>query len=160
MTTPAHDHHIALVHRYFDAYLQGDPAILDEVVWPDYYQVNGGTRQTLEETKQDVPHFAGTTFSMAYTIDDAVVCGDNAFMRVTFDRTHVPSGRKSTYTSLFWSVARDGKLSHGWGVHDMITAWQQEGVLPTGPALGEWLRERRAKAAGAGGGASTEAADA
>ena len=41
-------------------------------------------------------------------------------------------------------------------MHDMITAWQQEGVLPTGPALGEWLREQRAKAAGANGGASME----
>ena len=158
--TSAHDHHMALIHRYFDAYLQGDPTILDEVVWPDYYQFNGGTRQDLETVKRDVPHFNGTTFSISYTIDDAVVSGDNAFMRVTFDRTHVASGRRSTYTSLFWSVARDGKISHGWGVHDMITAWQQEGIVPTGEAFGEWMRERRALAAGANDGASTVDADA
>lgn len=149
MNTPVHDHHLALIHRYLDAHVQGDPTILDEVVWPDYYQFNGSTRQDLEAVKRIVSQFGGTTFSVSYTIDDVVLSGDNAFSRVTFDRTHVPSGHKSTFMSLMWGVARDGKLSHGWGLNDTISMWQQEGILPTGPAFGEWLRERRALAAGA-----------
>lgn len=36
----------------------------------------------------------------------------------------------------------DGKIVEGWGEHDRLGQLQQMGVLPAGPALRSWIRER------------------
>lgn len=149
MTTANHDH-LALLRRYFEAFEQGDPAILDEVLAPGYYQFNGGTREDAAQVKQNVAQFGGKQASISFTIDEAIVQDDTLASRVTFHYTDVATGRQSTYTSLFWSVAADGRLSHGWGMHETVPMWQQLGILPTGEAFREWMRERRALAAADG----------
>ena len=156
--TSAHDHHLALMRRYFEAFEQGDPAILDEVLAPGFYQFNGGTREDAATVKQNVLLFGGNQLSISSTIDEAIVQDDTIVSRVTFDYTDVATGRQSTYTSLFWGVVANGKLSHGWGMHETVKSWQQLGILPTGEAFSAWMRERRALAAadGATGSATAE----
>jgi ketosteroid isomerase-like protein len=146
MSSSQHDH-VALLRRYFDAYEQGDPALLDGVLAPGYHQFNGGTREDEATVRQSVTQFGGNQVSISYTIDEAISQGDTIVSRVTFHYTDVATGRQSTYTSLFWGVTADGKLSHGWGMHETVKSWQQLGILPTGEAFRDWLRERRALAA-------------
>lgn len=148
--TSNHDHHLALLRRYFEAYEQGDPTTLDEVLAPDYHQFNGGTREDVAAVKQNVAQFGGKSASISFEFDEVDVHDDKIHSRVTFQYTDVATGRQSTYTSLFWGVVADGKLSHGWGMHEIILMWQQLGILPTGEAFRDWMRERRTLAAAEG----------
>ncbi len=121
MYSANHDH-LALLRRYLEAYEQGDPAILDEVLAPRYYQINAGTREDTTAVQHAVAQLREDHVSLSATIDEAVVQDDKIFSRVTWHRTDVATGQRSTYTSLFWSVVANGKLSHGWGNHSARVA--------------------------------------
>jgi ketosteroid isomerase-like protein len=140
-----HDAHapgdpLAVVRRYLEAWEQGDAAIFEEVLAPDFYDVMYGQhrdRATLIAQAQ------GHDFDeRSVSIDEAVVQGGTVVVRTTGRHRHTASGRRVTVTGMIWARVVDGKITTGWGEHDRLGQLQQLGVVPSGAEAQAWIRER------------------
>jgi ketosteroid isomerase-like protein len=135
----AHDL-LAIVRRYLDGWESGDPAIFEEVLAPDFFDVMYGRRRERAELLQQA---AGTEFEdRVITIEEAVISGDVVVVRTTGRHTHVATGRRVTVSGMIWVRIRDGRITTGWGEHDRLGQLQQLGVVPTGAEAQQWLAER------------------
>lgn len=131
---------LAIARRYLDGWESGDPAVFEEVLAPDFFDVMYGRRRERAELLQQA---AGTEFAdRAITIEEAVVSGDTVVVRTTGRYTHGATGRRVTVSGMIWVRIRDGRITTGWGEHDRLGQLQQLGVVPTGAEAQQWLAER------------------
>ena len=131
---------MAIARRYLDGWESGDPAVFDEVLAPDFFDVMYGRRRErealLEQSRDD------TFVDRELTIDDALTSGDTVALPMTGRCTHAASRRQVTVSGMIWLQIEGGRIVTGWGVHDRLGQLQQLGVLPSGPTARAWLEER------------------
>jgi ketosteroid isomerase-like protein len=131
---------LAVVRRYLDGWATGDPAIFEEVLAPDFYDVMYGQRR---DRATLIAQAQGDDFDeRSVSIDEALVLGDTVVVRTTNRHRHVATGRMVTMTGMVWARVVDGKITTGWGEHDRLGQLQQLGVVPSGSEAQRWIRER------------------
>ena len=132
----------AVARRYLEAFDTGDPAILDEVLAPDFvYRSAGPGEPTDREGQKQVVAAFGTAFPDGQsTVEDLIAEGNTVVLRWTFTGTHQgdffgipPTGRSVTVRGIDWYHLEGGQITEIWDVIDEVGLLTQLGVLP-GPA--------------------------
>lgn len=140
-----------LVRLYFETCLQGDLALFDQILAPDFYVSHirqRGQPVPPEERgpavfKQVIPTFRAAFPDGQIAIDDIVAEGDRVVACWTFRGTHQgeyfgvpPTGQTITYSGVNGFRIKDNQLVESWDIWDSINLFQQLGLLPpTGEIL-------------------------
>jgi predicted ester cyclase len=145
-TTSAPETNRELVRAYFEGFWVGrDPAVADrylakDVVFHDLVDNPLGLPPGAAGVKKIAAIFWNAAPDLEMTLDDLLVDGDKVVLRYNNKLTHTGelAGLPPTYRSAeFQGIAivrvADGKIVEGWQVMDFVTAYQQLGVLPSGP---------------------------
>jgi predicted ester cyclase len=117
----------------------GNFGILDEILSPsfvDHYAQPGvpptreGLKKTLTELKSAFP-------DLHYTIDDAIVCGDQVVHRLSATGTMTgdfmgmtATGKRASWTEIHIGRGVDGRLTEHWAVVDQLGMLVQLGIVP------------------------------
>ncbi len=118
---------------------EGKFELLDELLAPefvDHYPQQGvpptreGLKQTLTALKTAFP-------DLRYTIDDAIVCGDQIVHRLTAtgtmkgDFAGMPAtGKRAVWTEIHIGRGVNGRLTEHWGLVDQLGMLVQLGIVP------------------------------
>jgi steroid delta-isomerase-like uncharacterized protein len=131
----------AVVRRYLEEIYQGNYAVLEEVVSPEYYADRppspaGLTPGTRYATGFDA--FRRAFPDVRISIDAIIAEGDLVALHATLRGTHLgefrgvpPTGRPATWTATAFRRVRDGKLVEGFATWDWLTALEQLGATVT-----------------------------
>lgn len=134
----------ALVRRFVETWNDPDPSkalalVLDDLVLREPgHQISGkeGLRELMQIMRQSLP-------DLRYTIEDIVVEGDKAAVRITCRGTQrgefmgiTPTARSVAWEEIFIGRVVGGKIAEGWAVEDMLGLMQQLGAIPTGEHTG------------------------
>ena len=137
----------ALEYRWFEAWNKGkEPAmaVIDDLCAADYifHSGSGEEMHGLKDLKQSFSAFFSAFPDAHFTIDDMIVEGDKATIRMTMTATHkgefmgIPPSNK---TVTVWAISIDrvanGKFAESWERYDTLGLMQQLGVIPA-PAKG------------------------
>ena len=89
-----------------------------------------GLKQTLTALKTAFP-------DLRYTIDDAIVCGDQVVHRLTATGTMTgdfmgmpATGKRASWTEIHIGRGVDGRLTDHWAVVDQLGMLVQLGIVP------------------------------
>src|SRR5215203_4027377 len=147
----------AVVRRlYEEAFGQGKPEVLDEVLNPDFvcYDPNaeGGEVRGLETTKGEVEYFQNAfPEDFFWRVKDQLAEGDKVTTRYTIGGTHqgeffgIPgSGKRIEISGINIDRCEGGKLVEEWASYDLLGAMRQIGAIP------ERGQEEEARAAAEG----------
>jgi steroid delta-isomerase-like uncharacterized protein len=132
--------HAILVHYYEEIWNRGRLEVCDELIAPDYVNHSApmpdlppgpeGLKQTVAAVRRAFP-------DLHYTIEDMVLGGDKAALRVTMRGTHrgdflgvAPTGRKIEVQELQIEHLRDGQIVAHWHQIDDLGLQRQLGLLP------------------------------
>ena len=125
----------AIVRRLFEAFNKHNPALLDELMAPDYVD-NPRQFRGLESYKQHLTMFYKSFPDTHETIEDIIAEEDKVWVHVTAKGTHTgeyhglaPTGKKITFTVVdIWRIV-DSKVVEGWHVEDHLDLLKQLGVI-------------------------------
>jgi len=126
---------------YEEAINQGNMAVVDELVSPDYIEHDPGFPQPVhgpEGLKQYFMVFRTAFPDTTITIEDMIAEGDTIAVRHTYRGTHKgdlmgmpPTGKQVTVTGIVIHRIADGKFVESWVNADNLGLMQQLGVVPT-----------------------------
>jgi len=123
----------AIVHRFIEAVNSKDLASLDDLISPDYVDMQ---LQGRESAKQTIKMFYKGFPDFHVTIDDIIAEGDKVWFRLKATGTHTgdfhglpPTGKKMTITAVDIFRIVDGKAVQGWTVNDYLNFYKQLGVI-------------------------------
>jgi len=132
----------AVVRRlYEEAFGQGKPEVLDEVLNPDFvcYDPNaeGGEVRGLETTKGEVEYFQNAfPEDFFWRVKDQLAEGDKVTTRYTIGGTHqgeffgIPaSGRRVEIRGINIDRVEGGKVVEEWASYDLLGAMHQLGTI-------------------------------
>ncbi len=131
-----------LTHRiYRDIFNAHDASQTDRYVTPDYRDNSGSYPPGYSRDREGFKKVLQTLFEafpdVHYTVDDVIVEGDRAVVRVTGTGTNrgsyfgmPPTGKRATWTEIHIGRDVDGKLAEHWGEIDQLSMLQQLGVIP------------------------------
>lgn len=128
----------ATVRRVFDAFNQGDPAVIDEIYAPIF--VHHDPAHPRVRSREACKRF-GTGFFAAFpgqfTIEDLIAEGEKVVLRYTYRGTHQgqwrglpPTGKAVTFTGTVIYRIVDGKAVEAWQNADNLSVLQQLGLIP------------------------------
>jgi steroid delta-isomerase-like uncharacterized protein len=131
----------AIMRRYFEgAWEQGDLALLDELLAPDYVNHTPATPDLPtdpEGVKGVVSMFRGGIPDLKVVIEDMIAEGDKVATRYTLEGTHEgelfgvpPTGQRLSIKSMTVERVSEGKIRDHWRVTDSLEMMQQLGVVP------------------------------
>ena len=133
----------AVVRRlYEEAFGQGKPEVLDEVLNPDFvcYDPNaeGGEVRGLESTKGEIEYFQNAfPEDFFWRVEDQLAEGDKVTTRYTLGGTHqgeffgIPaSGRRGEIRGINIDRVEGGKVVEEWASYDLLGAMRQLGTIP------------------------------
>lgn len=131
----------AIVVRYYEEiWNQGHLEVCDELIAPDYVNhsaLQPGLPPGPEGIKQIVAAVRAAFPDLHYTIEDIVLGGEKAALRVTMRGTHqgeffgvVPTGRKIEVQEIQIEHLRDGQIVAHWHQIDDLALRRQLGLLP------------------------------
>ena len=123
-----------------DGFGQGRLEVADEVLAPDFEETQFGMAaqgtEAIRNVKAAIRDLRAMVPDIAFTIEDSVVDGDAAWVRMTARGTlsgtafgRPPSGRTLEITGFEWARARDGRIVEHWGVPDRFAMLAQSGLL-------------------------------
>jgi len=125
----------AIIRRLFEAVNKRDPALLDELMAPDYVD-HALQLRALEANKQVLTMFLKGFPDWHETIQDIIAEGDKVWVRFKSTGTHAgefrglaPTGNKFTETGVLIYRIVDGKIVEGWTVADLLDFFKQLGVI-------------------------------
>lgn len=132
---------IAVVRRFWQGFNAHNLAVWDEVCAPDFVNHDPGlpTPDTdLPTTKQTIAAVMLAPFPDIQSAEqDLVAEGDKVAVRRLFRGTHngpflgvPPTGKPITFSAIFWSRLRDGKIVEQWVNFDALGLLQQLGLVP------------------------------
>ena len=129
------DENKALIRRLFEAFNQQNPALLDELIAPDYVD-HPRQEQGLDRYKHLLTTFHRSFPDSHETIKDIVAEGEKVWVRVKGTATHAgeyrgvaPTGKTVTWEAVsIWRIV-DGKIVEMWGVADELDFLKQLGVI-------------------------------
>jgi steroid delta-isomerase-like uncharacterized protein len=131
----------AIMRRYFEgAWEQGDLALLDELLAPDYVNHTPATPDLPtdpEGVKGVVSMFRGGIPDLKVVIEDMIAEGDKVATRYTLEGTHEgelfgvpPTGQRLSIKSMTVERVSEGKIRDHWRVTESLEMMQQLGVVP------------------------------
>ena len=128
--------------RFFeDIFSQGNLAVADEIIAPDYRDGGPGAIPGLppgpEGSKMLVMVYRNAFPDVHFVIDEQVAEGDTVVTRWTAYGTHKgelagipPTGKSVTVIGVSVDRIVNGKLVTGWSISDQYGMLQQLGVIP------------------------------
>ena len=127
----------ALLRRYVEGWNTGNPAVVDEVFVHDVVDHREPPVNGIESVKRFVATIRRGVPDLKVTIEDAIVQGDKAALRLMHHGTHSgklfgfdPTGKPLAFRGFIMLRLRDGKVAERWGELDRLRILQQMGVLP------------------------------
>ena len=133
----------ALVRRlYEEAFGQGKPEVLDEVVDPNYVcwdpNAEGGAVRGLETLKGEIAYFhQGFPEDFFWRVEEQVAEGDKVTTRYTMGGTHqgeffgVPAtGKRGEISGINIDRVEGGKVVEEWASYDLLGGMRQLGAIP------------------------------
>jgi predicted ester cyclase len=141
----AEENKIAFLRTYDELLNQGNLAVADEVIAPDF--VNHEAPPGHSQGPESMRALAGmlrTAFpDLHFTIEELIAEGDLVAGRVTMRGTHqgpymgmAPTGRRVEQAHMHFVRFQDGKAFEHWGVRDDVGLLRQLGLLPEPPGGG------------------------
>jgi steroid delta-isomerase-like uncharacterized protein len=124
--------------RFFEAWNQGNQAIVDELCAPNYVLHDPDTTvRGVEEFKQYIASNRTAFPDGHFTIEDQIAEGNMLATRWTFRGTHQgelrgvpPTGKQVTVTGIGIYRIEGGKFEESWVNFDVLGLLQQLGVIP------------------------------
>ena len=130
----------ATMGRYFDVFEQGNVALLDELLAPDYINHTPATPDLPtgpEGVKGVVTMFRSAMPDLRVVVEDMIAEGDKVATRYTLEGTHQgelfgvpPTGQRLNIKSITVERVSEGKIREHWRVTDSLDMMQQLGVVP------------------------------
>jgi len=129
----------AIIHSLFKALNKHNPALLDDLMAPDYVnhtlQIRG-----LESLKQFETEVYKGFPDWHETIEDIIAEGDKVSVRYRVRGTHTgewnylgitlpPTGKKITITAVAIYRIVDDKIAEGWHVYDLLDFYKQLDII-------------------------------
>jgi len=133
----------ALERRLYEECNKGKAAalaVIDELYATDlvYHSSTGRDIRGIKDYKQHVSDMYSAFPNFHFTIDDMVVEGDKAAVRLTVTGTHKgefrgipPTNKKVTMWQIQIDRVAKGKLVEGWSRYDTLGLMQQLGLIST-----------------------------
>ena len=128
-------------HIFEEILNKGNYSIMDEVIAPNYVY-HGPPAMPIQGTgpeslKQLLTMFRAAIPDFHCTVEDMIAEGDKVATRYTIRGTHTgeamgikPTGNRVEMKALVISRFKDGKEAEVWGLGDLLTMYQQLGVIP------------------------------
>ena len=122
-------------HRFFQAWNEGKPEILDELYSPAFINhING---ENLDAAKQGIIGVRAAFSDLHLTLDDQIAAGDKLVSRWTARGVHsgvflgVPAtGKHVEVNGIGISRFENGKIVEAWSLADFLGLLRQMGALP------------------------------
>jgi predicted ester cyclase len=117
----------------------GNFGLLDELLAPEYidHSPQPGVAPTREGFKQSVKAFRTAFPDVRYSIDDAIVCGDQVVHRLSATGTMtgefmgVPAtGKRASWTEIHIGRGVNGRLTEHWALVDQLGMLVQLEIVP------------------------------
>jgi len=126
----------AIVRKVVEALNNGDLALLDEFVAPDFIDHAHRTRN-LEEYKQYIIMVRKGFPDYNETIEDIIAEGDKVWVRYKFTGTHkgeyrrlAPTGKKVTFTAVaVWRIVEGKIVEKESALYNVLDFYKQLGVI-------------------------------
>ena len=126
----------AIVRRFIEAYNKRNLDLSDDLVAPDYVDLDYSQLQGLEDLKQMMNMFFKAFPDFHETIEDIIAEGDKVWLRLTYTGTHTgeffglaPTGNKVTMKAVAIYRIVNGKLVEGWFINDGLDMFKQIGTI-------------------------------
>jgi len=126
-----------VVQRFYDAYNNRDPKILDEVIHDDY--VDHGHQPPglgVQGARSDQRAIAEAFRDARFDIDEMIAADDRVVVRWTLQATHTgpfagipPTNKKITVGGISLYRLRDGKITETRNQADLLGAFIQLGAI-------------------------------
>jgi ketosteroid isomerase-like protein len=121
-----------LVRKYFEAWEEGNPDPLDDVLDDDYSgHVNalGGTEERNRETLAEQLEAHARVFAERhYEVEDTVASGDEVAARVHMRATHAETDREAEMDGLVFFRLDNGRIAEEWASWDYLGLARQLGL--------------------------------
>jgi predicted ester cyclase len=113
-------------------------SIIDEVCASQFVAHIPGSTQPIDREgfRQFVSLFYLAFPGMCHTVEDQVAEGDKVVSRLTVQGAHqgpfqgmAPTGKQVKFTDIMMTRLKDGKLIELWAQFDVLSLWQQLGLL-------------------------------
>jgi steroid delta-isomerase-like uncharacterized protein len=128
----------ALMHRFFEEMNEGNFAVIDELLAPEYIYHDTTGDMTREQFKQYAKGMVAALPDFNGSIDDMIAEGDKVAVRYTMQGTHQgtlrgipPTGKRITINGLEIDRLSGGKFVETWIISDTLGMMQQLGVIPS-----------------------------
>jgi predicted ester cyclase len=117
----------------------GNLGLLDEILAPDFVDhfSQPGVPPTREGLKQSLTALKTAFPDLHYTIDDAILCGDQVIHRLSATGTMkgefmgIPAtGKRAAWTEIHIGRGVNGRLTEHWGLVDQLGMLVQLGIVP------------------------------
>ena len=138
MSAPATTNEHAFRRVIEEAFSQGNLAVVDELISPDFIEHQRGNESGPEGTKRLIRMLRSWVPDLTLTIEDIAVSGDLVWGRIVARGTHrgVVMGKPPTELPIridIIDIGRfvDGKMVEHWGVADTLAMMEQIGLVPT-----------------------------
>jgi steroid delta-isomerase-like uncharacterized protein len=140
---------VAFRRTYEELLNQGNLAVADEVIAPDFVNHEAPPGHTPgPESMRGLAGMLRTAFpDLHFTIEELIAEGDLVAGRVTMNGTHTgpymgmpPTGRQFQQAHMHFVRFRDGKAVEHWGVRDDVSMLRQLGLMPEPPGAGHAAR--------------------
>jgi predicted ester cyclase len=117
----------------------GKFGLLDELLAPNFvdYSPQPGVAPTREGLKQSLTALKTAFPDVRYTIEDAIMCGDQIVHRLTATGTMKAdfmgmraTGKRASWTEIHIGRGVNGRLTEHWAVVDQLGMLVQLGIVP------------------------------
>ena len=139
--------HVSIVNKaavrrlYEEAFAQGKPEVVDEVLHPDFvcYDPNSeaGEIRGAQTVKGEIEYFLQAFPDFYWRVDDQVAEEDKVTTRYTLGGTHqgeffgVPAtGKRVEISGINIDRVEGGKVVEEWASYDLLGAMRQLGAIP------------------------------
>lgn len=117
----------------------GNFGLLDELLAPEFvdHTPQPGVAPTREGIKQSMQALKAAFPDLRYSVDDAIVCGDQVVHRLSATGTMtgefmgIPAtGKRASWTEIHIGRGINGRLTEHWAVVDQLGMLVQLGIVP------------------------------
>jgi steroid delta-isomerase-like uncharacterized protein len=134
------EYNVHLTQRVWDeVWHQGKFEVMKELFTPDFvrHDPNGQELHGREETEQFIRKTRDTFPDLHYTVEDALATQDKVVIRYYFEGTHKgdalgfpATGKQVRYSGILIQRVANGKIAEQWTEADLLSLFQQLGVIP------------------------------
>jgi predicted ester cyclase len=118
----------------------GNFGLIDELLAPEFvdHTPRPGVAPNREGLKQSAMALRTAFPDLHYSIDDAIMCGDQVVHRLTATGTMTgelngiaPTGKRASWTEIHIGRGVNGRMTEHWGLVDQLGMLVQLGIVPS-----------------------------